>query len=158
MPIDRSSMDRLRIPKHRIEVELVLLGAKARRVAVFLAECASEHAGAERLSDVLNRGVEFLPAIGEGDRPVFIGTQAIGAAVVSAADEPADDAALPTECEVTVTLIDGQELSGALSFVQPPDRARAIDFLNDAPPFFPLVTGGRVALIHKRRVAQVTPR
>lgn len=151
-------MDRLRIPKHRIEVELVLLGAKRRRVAVFLAECTEEHPGAERLSDVLNRGVDFLPAIGEDDRPLFVGTQAIGAALVAADDEPADDAALPTEHEVTVTLIDGQELAGALSFVQPPDRARIIDFLNDAPAFFPLVTGGRVALIHKRRVAQVTLR
>ena len=152
-------MERLRVPKRRVEVELLLLGSGRQRVAFFLGECSSEHLGGERLSDLLNGSADFLPAIELGsDLPIFLGRSCIGAALIAGAEEPADDATLPTEHEVTIALTDGQELTGALSFVRPPDRSRILDFLNDAPAFFPLVLGERLALVNKRSVARVVAR
>lgn len=149
-------MERLRIPKRSVEVELLLLGSGRQRVTVFLGEFSSEHAGSERLSDLLNGSADFLPAVEYGGgRLIFLGRSCIGAALVAGEEEPTDDATLPTEHEVRVVLIDGQELEGALSFVRPTDRSRIIDFLNDAPAFFPLLIAGQVALVNKRSVAHV---
>ena len=55
-------MDRLRIPKHRGEVEVTGPDGEARRFSVFLAEHTS-YGAPERVCDLLNGPREFLPAI-----------------------------------------------------------------------------------------------
>ncbi|GAC1347964.1 MAG: hypothetical protein NVS2B9_10910 [Myxococcales bacterium] len=149
-------MDQLRVPKQRVEVELLLLGAGRQRVAVFLAEFSSVHEGRERLADLLSGQAEFIPAVDPStNAAVFVRIASIGAALAGAGEALDDDATLPTEHEVEVTLQDGQSLSGVLSYVRPPERSRIVDFLNDAPGFFPLMVGDRVAFINKRRVTRV---
>ena len=44
-------MEALRVPKHRVKAQLVLLGGETREVLVFLAEATPERTGGERLSD-----------------------------------------------------------------------------------------------------------
>jgi hypothetical protein len=149
-------MDQLRVPKRRVEVELLLLGAGRQRVSVFLAEFSSVHEGHERLGDLLCGETEFIPAVDPGtEKAVLIRVESIGAALAGPIEALDDDAALPTEHEVDVTLLDGQSLAGVLSFVQPPERSRIVDYLNDAPPFFPLIVGDRVAFINKKRVTRI---
>ena len=55
-------MDRLRIPKHRGEVEVTGPDGEMRRFSVFLAE-RTNHGGPERVCDLLNGSREFLPAM-----------------------------------------------------------------------------------------------
>jgi hypothetical protein len=149
-------MDQLRVPKRRVEVELLLLGAGRQRVAVFLAEFSSVHEGHERLGDLLGGPTEFIPAVDVATgATLIVHIACIGAALAGPEEALDDDAELPTECEVEVTLLDGQSLSGVLSFVRPPERSRIVDFLNDAPLFFPLTIGDRVAFINKHRVSRV---
>jgi hypothetical protein len=155
-------VNELRVPKHRVEVEVVLPGGARRQVAVFLSEFAPNHRGAERLSDLLNGSQDFFPALdAERDEMTFLNRA--GIAVARVAEQHGRDVTaeftLPSEHEVEITLVDGNVLQGLVSFVLPPERSRLIDFLNDSPPFFDLhlLDENRVALVNKRHVARVAP-
>jgi hypothetical protein len=146
----------LKVPKQRAQVEVLLAGGGARQVVVFLAEFASMHSGRERLSDLLNGGEDFVPALdGATGEVTFLGRQSIAAARVAPEWEPLDEATQAAEHELEVTLADGTKLRGRVSFVMPPGRSRLLDYLNDAPPFLRLAERGSVALINKRHIARV---
>lgn len=151
-------MDELRVPKRRVTIEVGLTGGTTRRLDLFLAEFASQHIGEERVSDVLNGHTEFIPAFdGERKAMTFTHRDALMWANLSVEDEPptADAHTIPSEHEVELALSDGSVHRGLISYVRPPDRARIIDYLNEAPRFFRLVQGERVMLVNKRHVAQV---
>lgn len=151
-------MDELRVPKRRVPIEIGLSGDQRRHVVVFLAEFASHHSGTERVSDLLNGDAEFFPAQ-DLDKKVmtFFNRTQILSVRVEASEEPssADSHTIPTEYEVELTLSDGTRVRGLVSYVLPPDRARVVDFLNEAPRFFRLLEAGKVALVNKHHVAQV---
>lgn len=151
-------MEELRVPKRRVPIEIGLAGDQRRNLVVFVAEFASHHTGVERVSDLLNGKAEFIPAL-DPDRNVmsFLNRAGILCVRLDPAEEPASAEAhtIPTEHEVELTLSDRTSLRGFVSYVLPPDRARVIDFLNEAPQFFRLLEPQRVALVNKRHVAQV---
>jgi hypothetical protein len=151
-------METLRVPKRRVSAEVRLAGGGIRRVTLFLAEAAPAHDGPERPSDVLNGAHDFIPAFDEdSQRMTFLQRGAIEVLRVprgvDAAD--ADALSLPTEHEVQVHLADGTVLSGLVSYLRPPDRARLLDFLNEPAPFFCLLEAGSVSLVGKRHAARV---
>lgn len=150
-------MDELRVPKRKAMVELVLPGRARRTVTVFLSEFASEHAGAERLSDLLNGQAAFIPVLEQDtDALTFIHRDAIAVARVDPELEPAEDAhTLPTEHELELTMLDGSELQGLFSYVRPPERSRLNDVLNEPAPFLRLLEGDRVALVNKNQIARI---
>ena len=151
-------MERLRIPKHRGDVEVTFADGKTRPFAVFLAERTS-HGGPERVADLLNGPREFLPAIdSESDAMTFLARSSI---VVARVDGPlwdVDELNLPLEHEVEVVLGSGQVLTGVISYVLPHENCRVVDYLNDPAPFLALVEGQRVALVNKRHVQRVALR
>lgn len=151
-------MDELRVPKHRTEAEVVLPGGTCRRVTFFVAEFAADHDGPERLVDLLNGGATFLPALDEElHRTTFL--QCANLAVVrvplDGEEGPAEAHTIPTEHEVELTLVDGQTLSGLLTYVLPPERSRLVDHLNGPEPFLRLHSERFLALVNKRFVARV---
>jgi hypothetical protein len=152
-------LESLSIPKRRVAAQFVLPGGASRAVAVFLAEAAPGHSGGERLSDLLNNsGSQFIPAIdAETDAMTFVQCENLALARVDAALEPnvVDQFTIPTEHEVEVRLMDGQKLRGLITYVLPEAHSRLTDYLNNAPPFIPLLEGEKVALINKRHVAYV---
>jgi hypothetical protein len=153
-------MNELRVPKRRVEVELLLSGGSGRRVALFLSEHAPDHLGAERVSDLLNQGGEFLPAldVARGGGHACIARSAVVFVRVPAPGEPEDGAewhTIPTEHEVEVTLVDGGRLRGLVTYVLPPERSRVLDYLNEPEPFFRLQQREGVVLVNKRHVAEV---
>lgn len=136
-------------------------GGAVRQVAVFLSEFASSHVGAERLSDLLNGPEDFLPALElDGEVMTFLNRAAVSAARVAPEVEAdanaADEATIPTEHDVELTLTDGTVLRGLVSYVRPPERSRLQDYLNETPPFFRLLEqGNRIALVNKRHIARI---
>jgi hypothetical protein len=149
--------DELKVPKRRVLVEVLLPGGAARQVTIFLAEFASTHSGPERLSDLLNAKDEFVPALDvETDTMTFLSRRSIAAARVESEWELGE---LLTggehHEEVEITLTDGTELRGTVSFLLPQGHSRLLDFLNDAQPFLLLAEKEKVALINKRHVARV---
>ena len=153
-------MEELRVPKRRVEAEVLLASGVTRRVAVFLADSAPGHAGAERFSDLLNGREDFIPAFDVAlDAITFVNRTGVVVARVAPHHESdrADDITIPTEHEVEIGLLDGSALRGLVSYVMPADRSRLNDFLNAAPPFFRLLERDAVALVNKRHVARVVP-
>lgn len=152
-------MDELRVPKRRLAVEIILPGGAARNVTMFLAEYANDHAGPERVSDLLNGTGDFIPALDSAkDQVVFFNRSSIALARVAADEErdASDELTIPTEFQVEVTLLDGAKIVGLVSFILPPDRARLVDYLNSSAPFFRLLQQDVVALVNKKHVAQIS--
>jgi len=147
----------LRVPKHKVAVEVVLPGGAIRRMAFFLAEAARGHHGPERPLDLLNGDDDFLPALDEEAQAMtFLHRKGVSLVRVDRSHDAGDDAAtLPTEVEVEVGLGDGTVQRGLVSFVRPPDHSRLVDVLNEPPPFFRLLQGDRVAYVNKRHAALV---
>jgi len=151
-------MDELRVPKRRTLVEIQLHGGAVHRVAVFLGDFAHDHAGPERLSDLLNGLGDFVPAYDlDSDSMTFLNRGGVAVVRLSGYIEPdaAEQHTLPTEHDVEIVLNDGATLRGLVSYILPPEKSRLIDFLNDAPLFFRLLEQNAVALINKRHVARV---
>jgi hypothetical protein len=148
-------MSDLKVPKRRVEVELVLAGGEKKHGVVFLSPHAHSHGGPERLSDALNGADSFLPLLEDGTM-TFVRRDGIALARVAADVESGEDAALPTEFEVRVTLEGGLELAGRISFVLPEGHARLQDYLNAQEPFLALLEDERVAtLVNRRRILRV---
>jgi hypothetical protein len=152
-------LESLSVPKRRVAAQLILPGGSSRNVAVFLAEAAPGYSGGERLSDLLNAsGPQFIPALdAETNVMTFVHCENLALARVAAEHEPniIDQFTIPTEHEVEVTLVDGQKLRGLITYVLPDAHSRLTDYLNNAPAFFPVLEGERVALVNKRHVAYV---
>jgi hypothetical protein len=148
----------LKVPKRRVQVEVLIPGGGARQVIVFLAEFAPTHTGPERLSDLLNAEDEFVPALDVAtDTMMFLGRHSIAAARVAHEWELGEQIEEGVKHEVEITLTDGTTLRGAVFFVLPHARSRLLDYLNDAQPFVRLAEPSRVALINKRHIARVIP-
>jgi hypothetical protein len=152
-------LESLSVPKRRVSAQLVLPGGASRNVIVFLSEAAPGYNGGERLSDLLNAsGPQFLPALdAETNAMTFVHCENLALARVAAELESnsGDQFTIPTEHEVEVTLVDGQKLHGLITYVLPDQHSRLTDYLNNAPLFFPVLEGERVALVNKRHVAYV---
>lgn len=151
-------MDELRIPKRRVPVDVVLPGGVTRNVLVFLSEAAPGHEGPERLSDLLNGSDAFIPAQeANGGGMTFLHRTSIAVARVAAEfDLDAASFTPETEHEVEIALADGSHLCGRVRYSLPPERARLVDFLNRAEPFFRLVERDAVALVGRAHVARVS--
>jgi hypothetical protein len=157
-PDSVGEMSDLTVPKRRLPVTVTLAGGMRRDVVLFLAEGASGHGGGERLSDLLNGGASFIPALEvETQTMTFLNRSAVIVAEAGPLAERAatDDIALPVEHEVELTLDDGRALRGHVSYVLPPDHARVADHLNDGTPFLALHGDAGVQLVNKLHVIRV---
>lgn len=146
----------MRLPKNRVPVE-ISVGGDIVNGEVFLAEYALDHAGPERVSDLLGGPDDFFPVIGSDERVRIVARQAIRWARVprggiAAEEEPPPDA---TSIAVRVKLDDGRELAGTFLFLAPPGRTRLQDYLNDSGRFLPLFTEQSVVLIARAHLTSV---
>lgn len=150
------ALDELRVPKHRVDADVLLPGGGARRVALFLAEAAPDHDGPERPLDLLNGPGDFIPALDRTSGQMTFVNRAVATALrVAREAQPEDLPTIPTEHEVELLLSDGTALRGLVSYLRPAPTARLVDFLNEPPPFFRLLEGDAVALVNRRHVACV---
>jgi hypothetical protein len=153
-------LEELRVPKRRVLTQVTLPGGEVREVSVFLTTGVSEYSEGERLSDLLNSEVKFIPAQDAATGMItFLNSVAIAVARTDVEHEfrEEDRLTILTEHEVEIHLVDGQRLQGLIVYMQPEARTRLNDYLNDAPPFIRLIQGKRVALVNKRHVAYVEP-
>jgi hypothetical protein len=152
-------MKELNVPKRGFEAEVQFVGGERLSLLLFVAESAQDHAGPERVSDLLCQGPAFLPARDPiTGKTCFIARAAISVVRLARGAEPgdADELTIPTEHEVEIVLRDGTTVQGTLSYVLPAERSRLNDFLNEAPPFFRLFTStAEVLLVNRGHVARV---
>lgn len=152
------------IPKRRVDATVVLAGGGERRVTLFLAGAAPGGAGAERLSDLLGKGAEFVPALDAHTGSVAflaaanvmtVRADAAAEAAAAGAEGEAEALTIPTEHDVEVTLSDGRLLHGIVAYVRPANRGRLVDHLNDGAPFLVLESDDEVLFVNKRHVTRL---
>jgi hypothetical protein len=154
-----ATMSEFTIQKTRAAVELMLADGSTHHVELFLATTTPDHAGPQRLTDLMQQPGDFLPAfVGDGLPSMLINrSQLLCVRTALPADEVARyvDAVEPTEHRVEVLLAGGHTLAGLVAFQQPEGWPPVLDFLNERSPFFLLLESESVALVHKRHVLRV---
>ncbi len=152
-------MESLRILKRPVSIDATLLDGTRHRFEVFLGESSADHAGFERLSELLVRRETFIPAVDESNAGLtWLNTANVVLVRAPAAVDPTPDVeTLPTEHEIELRLATGAKLKGIVSYVRPDAYSRITDFLNqDASPFLRLVDGETVVFVNKRHVISVS--
>ena len=150
----------LQVPKHRVPVELLLADGRLLRVEIFLSELAKTHAGAERMSDVLDGSQAFFPVMAPGTDECHLISLANVVFMRGSQElelEGVELQTILTEHELVLALMGGQKIKGLVTYELPPDRSRLVDFLNAAPPFFPVLEAAQVVLVNKRFVTSALP-
>jgi hypothetical protein len=159
-------MSDLKVPKRQVRVEVLLAGMPAVQLHLFQAEHGISHSGFERPSDLLNRGLGFLPALGlDGAAQVLrresILRMTVGRSAELALDDPADDgpeASGLVRLDLEVAFDTGDTARGRLVFLQPENRRRLVDYLNDCPQFFCLRDQDQVHILNKMRLSRASLR
>lgn len=115
--------------------------------------------GPETPLEMLNREDAFFPMTLTGNDVVFVAKGQVAALLFSPSTEEEDVArqsamrTIPLE----IMLVGGSELRGVAVSELPPNRSRALDFLNDSAPFFLLVTEDGHVCLNRRFVRAVRP-
>ena len=144
-----------------IAVDVNLGGRRHVRGDVFIHRVTASHGGEENVDDLMNDDSVFFPV---RLRPPETGTVLVAKAHVHYMIVPplGGDARVAVEreaaarLEVSVELDDDEVLQGAIFAALPPERRRALDFLN-APgnAFFVLVQENNDCLVNRARVQLV---
>jgi hypothetical protein len=109
--------------------------------------------------EMLNRDEPFFALTLSEGGVVFVSKAQV--AVVGCQDlMPVDDperASAAKLVALSVELTDGVEYRGRVTFELPPNRARALDYVNGAGRFFTLWTDGMAQYINKSLVRKIRP-
>ena len=150
-------MEELRLPKRQVEIEVACADNTVRRVKVHLSDFSAHHSGRETVSDLLNAGSAFFPVADSSSGAILLLARGnVIHASVSSQEERLLPVEIPsTEHRLKVHLIDGRTLEGTLTHARPPERARAVDALNESGTFLALTSSDKTLLINKRFIASV---
>ncbi len=149
--------DWLSTRRHRVAVHLT-----DRRLLtgdIHLQPVARHHSGPETATDLLNREEMFFALMLEGEQPMFVAKGQVLYVELpseSAFDDP-DRASAARRIELEIELADGSAFEGIVMIELPPDRLRALDFLNSSPAFFPLWTGDTVRILNRNHIRAASP-
>jgi hypothetical protein len=142
----------------RVRAEVFATGGRRLVGLLHLQPNASGHLGPETPEDLLSRPGEFFPLTQEGGKAVFLAKGQILAVVI--APEPFFDdptrAFAARSLKLHVELSDGSEFAGAVVTEMPPDRPRALDFLNEDRGFFALRSPDAIRYLNRDHLRVVT--
>jgi hypothetical protein len=109
--------------------------------------------------EMLNRDEPFFALTREEGGVTFVSKAQV--AVVSCQEletlEDAERLSAAKLVALSVELTDGVEYRGSCSFELPPNRSRALDYINAPGRFFTLGTDGITQFINKSQVRQIRP-
>lgn len=122
-------------------------------------QLAQHHFGQETIADFFNRDEAFFVLAQPDGAVAFLAKgQTLYVELLIPPDLPSDPRATAAQrFGLAVDLTDGTRLLGTVLVELPPDRLRALDFLNAAPPFFPLWSPEAVRLINRVWIRAAAP-
>jgi hypothetical protein len=143
----------------RQQVEITLTDRRLIAGEIHLQPYAQNHAGQETPIDLLNRIDPFFAVTLDGEVPIFLSKAHVLYLRLGAQPSITDPdrASAAKSMSLELELADGVVFEGMVTLELPPSRARALDFLNMAPPFFALWTPEAVRLINRVHVRAVSP-
>lgn len=143
----------------REHVDVHLTDRRVLSGTVYLQLTARHHSGPETPADLLNRDELFFVLVLDGEQPVFIAKRQVlflKLASQPAIDDP-DRASAARRIELEIELADGTLLEGIVMMELPPDRLRALDFLNSTPEFFAVWTPETVRVVNRNHIRAASP-
>ncbi len=146
----------LRVPKHRVRVELVLRGVAPRLVELFLAGQQERTWHRQEVLDLLEGEARFFPVV-DGSETVLVQRDAVVWVRVDADGRESDDdfELFDQMRQVRIVLDGGGDLRGTIYYAAPPNRARLADELNGPGRFLRLWVEAGVYLIRKSSILTV---
>ncbi|HEX9895547.1 MAG TPA: hypothetical protein VGA78_16575 [Gemmatimonadales bacterium] len=130
---------------------------------IHLVDWAHHRAGPETPVEMLNRQQGFFPLTQDDGAAIFIPKPQVAMVTCEWPPEgwPPEGVELLPEAgrrlAIEVRLANGEEFRGQVSVSLPPDRARALDYLNASEHFFQLVTEGAPRIFNRAHVTVVRP-
>jgi hypothetical protein len=149
----------LRIPKHKMSVEICDDRGRIHRGGVFLAESITEQRSHQRLQELL-RERRFLP-VQEGGEVWFIQRSNIcwvKIALLAAVDELDREVERSKDAvvnKVVLEFVDGSSVRGFLRFLQPASERRVGDYIEQSRGFIPVRTDEWLYLVNLDRVVRL---
>ena len=158
-------MDEFRIEKRHAKAALTLSNGRSVRGRFFLSASAANHAGPERIDDVLNTTARFFPFELEGvseasPRVVLYSPAHI---VFVQVQDPEFDLRADPSYEVApresalFLLSHGEHVSGSMHILSPKPAARLSDFTKLTEPFHYVETNDRTLLLNFAHVIEISP-
>ncbi len=148
-------MEIYRTPQRMVPVR-VLLEDGRRLQGGFYVPATGLDGNPGRLLDRLNDASEkFLPLAGKHE--TLLNKAWIVAVVLASGHQQAEviESEIAREQRVRMALAQGKTVEGWLRFLMPEERGRLLDYLNEAPPFIPVIGEQRVTLVHRRFIQSV---
>ncbi|MFO7810746.1 MAG: hypothetical protein R6V47_05180 [Candidatus Delongbacteria bacterium] len=148
-------MDGLNIPKLKKEVEIAFKDGgviKISKMTLFLNHFSAHHTGEETVLEILNRDVQFIPALVENGGSNFAILNIDSIFYVS---EPGSEEKDPDKEDVLIQFITGEQIEFTISEDLPGNRSRAIDFLNTDNVFLTFSKDGRKVYVNKNKINKV---
>ena len=152
----RKAMDIYRIPRREVPVKLRLIDGRHLDGTIFTSELGPDGLPEHVLHHLNDAGEDFVPVVCGGE--AFLLNKAGILWVELAAELEAatiEEDALAVHVPIRLTLAGGLSVTGTLAIVMPPERSRAVDFLNAAGRFLPVQGDGTVTLVQRRFVVTV---
>jgi hypothetical protein len=143
-------MSEYQVMKRRSPVTLFLTDGLVLDGTVFLSEFAAGHEGPETLVDLLLDAAPFFPLVENSGRIHLVGKQSVAHARGAVEHHPPVTHQLAWR--VVLTFSGGDTLQGELHATMPPGQQRLQDYLNQVPPFFPLITEQFQHVLNRQQV------
>ncbi|MEW6686460.1 MAG: hypothetical protein AB1393_09705 [Candidatus Edwardsbacteria bacterium] len=154
-------MEHLAVQRQKIQVSIVCRDKQILEGNLFLSPQAKTHPGKETVLEFMNEKDRFFALSTEGDKRVkILHKEGIKEIIVDAASEfqDVDRFQLGAKEEaMTVVFDDSTELEGIAYVELPPQKSRAIDFMNHSEKFFSLCVGEKMHIINKHYVNYIIP-
>ncbi len=143
----------------RMTARITLAEGLALVGAIHLQPRVAWREGPETALELLNREERFFPVTLASGEVVLVAKAQVSTLTYEqelAQPDPAREHAA-RHIALEVMMVGGGAYRGVANTELPPTRARALDFLNQAEPFFALVTDAGIVCINRRLVRAMRP-
>ena len=124
----------------------------------FVSAVSAFREGGELITELLAKDRNYIPF--ESDSGELVLLRKENMMMVYMEEESSSDSFFPgyKQVSVVIPLLNGQQLSGKISFALPETHSRLSDFLNSREAFFRLEVGEKIYLVQNRFVKLITAR
>ena len=147
------SVDDFKITKETRRVRFHLSDGTIVTGEVYVGLCDPHHSGPQRVGELLNSSITFIPARTPRGMQLLNLTHLV-TAEVPAASEVDELLLLGEKRQITVQLARGRELVGEI-YVSLPEGSRASDYFGRAQRFYPMFCGNTLTYINQNFIVWI---